>query len=513
MSIPVGAAMRTTDGRRLQPAAVTVWASLPPMARLHAFTDDALGDLDAVGITEALAAGRVSIPEVVEAAIARTERVGPVLNAVAVECFDRARAEAADPRGGFFAGVPTFLKDNVDLAGLPTMQGTDAFDPRPAKRDGDFARMFLATGLVPIGKTQLSEYGFSASAEHARLGAVRSPWSTDHTAGASSAGTGALVAAGAVPLAHGNDGGGSIRIPAAVNGLVGLKPTRGRLAQDRPLRQMPVRIVSDGVLTRSVRDTAAFLREAERVYRDLRLAPVGDVRGPGRARRTVAVVTEGIDVSATPEVDRLTRQTAGLLESLGHRVEWIEQPMPASFKDDFLLYWSSLASVITATGRMEHGRSWDPTKLDLFTQGLDRHCRRNLRHLPGATDPAAPVRTAGGGPARSVRRRAHPDARARDPGARLAGPGPGLRHRDGPAPRVGRVHPVAERHRRPCRLAPAGHHGRRSPPGDDARRRSRRRGDAARAGLRAGGGPPLAAPPRRLTHSRGGSRRLTRPDE
>jgi amidase len=355
------------------------------MARLHAFTDDALGDLDAVGLTEALAGGQVSIPEVIEAAIARTQQVAPALNAVAAECFDRARAEAAHPRGGFFAGVPTFLKDNVDLAGLPTMQGTDAFDPRPAKRDGDFARMFLATGLVPIGKTQLSEYGFSASAEHARLGAVCSPWSTDHTAGASSAGTAALVAAGAVPLAHGNDGGGSIRIPAAVNGLVGLKPTRGRLAQDRTLRQMPVRIVSDGVLTRSVRDSAAFLREAERVYRDLRLAPVGDVRHPGRARRSVAVVTHGIEVSSTPEVDQLTRETAELLESLGHRVEWIEQPLPTSFKDDFLLYWSSLASVITATGRIEHGRSWDPTRLDPFTRGLDHHCRRHLRHLPGAT--------------------------------------------------------------------------------------------------------------------------------
>jgi len=355
------------------------------MPRLHAFADDALGDLDAVGLVAALAAGQVSIPQVVEAAIARTERVAPTLNAVAVDCFDRARAEALAPRGGYFAGVPTFVKDNVDLAGLPTMQGTDAFDPRPAKRDGDFARMYLATGLLPIGKTQLSEYGFSAAAEHARLGPVRSPWSTDHTAGASSAGTAALVAAGAVPLAHGNDGGGSIRIPAAVNGLVGLKPTRGRLAQDRPLRQMPVRIVSDGVLTRSVRDSAAFLREAERVYRDLRLAPVGDVRGPGRARRSVAVVTEGIDVRSTPEVDALTRETAEVLASLGHRVEWIEQPMPHSFKDDFLLYWSSLASVITATGRMEHGRSWDAAKLDLFTQGLDRHCRRNLRHLPGAT--------------------------------------------------------------------------------------------------------------------------------
>jgi amidase len=97
------------------------------------------------------------------------------------------------------------------------------------------------------------------------------------------------------------------------------------------------------------------------------------------------VVTDGIDVRSTPEVHELTRGTAELLESLGHRVEWIEQPMPVSFKDDFLLYWSSLASVIAATGRVEHGRSWDPTRLDLFTRGLDRHCRRNLRRLPGAT--------------------------------------------------------------------------------------------------------------------------------
>ena len=141
--------------------------------------------------------------------------------------------------------------------------------------------MFLATGLVPLGKTQLSEFGFSPSAEHPRLGPVRSPWDTARTAGASSAGTAALVAAGAVPLAHGNDGGGSIRIPAAVNGLVGLKPTRDRLAQDKLNRQMPVRIVSDGVLTRSVRDTAAFLREAEHVYRALQLPPIGDVTRPG----------------------------------------------------------------------------------------------------------------------------------------------------------------------------------------------------------------------------------------
>jgi amidase len=354
------------------------------MDRVHAYLDDALGDLDAVGLVEALAARRVSIPEVVEAAIARTRQVDPRLNAVATDCFDRARTEALNPRGGYFAGIPTFIKDNSDLAGLPTGMGTDAFVPRPAKHDGDFARMFLATGVIPLGKTQLSEYGFSAAAEHPRIGPVRSPWSTDHTAGASSSGSAALVAAGAVPMAHANDGGGSIRIPAAVNGLVGLKPTRGRVAGDRMFRQMPVRLVCDGVLTRSVRDTAAFLREAEKVYRDLRLAPVGDVTRPGRARRSVAVVTDGIGVSASPEVEELTRHTAELMESLGHHVEWMAQPVPASFRDDFLAYWGLLASGVVASGRLAHGRSWDASRLDGMTHGLDRYCRRHLARLPGA---------------------------------------------------------------------------------------------------------------------------------
>ena len=204
------------------------------MTRVHAFGDDALGDLDAVGLVSRIQAGTVSVPEVVEAAITRVERVNPTLNAVAHAAFDRARDEARNPRGGYFAGVPTFVKDNVDVAGMPTQHGSDAFTAQPQTADGDFARMYLATGLVPLGKTQLSEFGFSGAADHVRLGPVRSPWSPDHYAGASSAGSAALVAAGAVPIAHANDGGGSIRIPAAVNGLVGLKPTRGRLRGLRP---------------------------------------------------------------------------------------------------------------------------------------------------------------------------------------------------------------------------------------------------------------------------------------
>ncbi len=354
------------------------------MTHVHAFGDDALAHHDAVGLVEELHAGNLTVPEAVEAAIARTEALNDRLNAVAYADFDGARERAGDPRGGFFAGVPSFLKDNVDVAGMPTQQGTDAWEPAPRPVDGDFARMYLDTGLVCLGKTQLSEFGFSAAAEHARIGPVRSPWSLEHTAGASSAGSAALVAAGAVPIAHANDGGGSIRIPASVNGLVGLKPSRGRLPQDVLMRQMPVRIISDGVVTRSVRDTAAFFREAERIYRNLRLRPIGDVTRPGPTRLRVAVVTDGIGRSATPEVEELTLKTASLLEELGHQVTPIANPLPASLADDFLLYWSMLALVTIRTGKRSFGRSWDPGRLDNLTHGLAAHSARHAHRMPGA---------------------------------------------------------------------------------------------------------------------------------
>ncbi|SEH85837.1 amidase [Mycolicibacterium rutilum] len=356
------------------------------MTRISAFGDDALGDLDAVGLVEALRAGQVSRAELVEAAIARTEAVNPTLNGLAYEAFDRARARAAAPRpyGGYFDGVPSFLKDNVAVAGMPTMSGTDAWTPRPERADGDFARSFLATGLAPLGKTQLSEYGFSASAEHPRLGAVRNPWNPEYTAGASSSGSGAFVAAGVVPIAHANDGGGSIRIPASCNGLVGLKPSRGRLPLDKDMRAMPVRIVANGAVTRSVRDTAAFFREAERVHANPRLPAVGDVTGPGAQRLRIAVCTQSIAREASPEIRELTMKNAALLEELGHKVETIHNPVPAHFMNDFLLYWSFLAFALVRGGRRTVGPSFDRGRLDNLTLGLERHAARNLHKLPVA---------------------------------------------------------------------------------------------------------------------------------
>ena len=167
--------------------------------------------------------------------------------------------------------------------------------------------MFGQIGTTVIGKSRLSEFGFSASAEFVHDEDVRNPWNTAHTSGASSAGSAALVAAGALAMAHANDGGGSIRIPAACNGLVGLKPSRGRVPSDKMNREMPVQIVHDGVVTRSVRDTAAFLRESERVYRHLEAAARGRRhRVPARRRLRIGVVTDSI---GGPRTDAETTAT------------------------------------------------------------------------------------------------------------------------------------------------------------------------------------------------------------
>jgi amidase len=263
------------------------------------------------------------------------------------------------------------------------MRGADAWTPFDAVADSVFTELYLATGLTSLGKTQMSEFGFNASAEHPRLGPVCNPWDTDYTAGASSSGSGALVAAGVVPIAHANDGGGSIRIPAACNGLVGLKPSRGRLPIDPQLRRIPVGIVANGVLTRSVRDTAAFYREAERIWRNPKLAPVGDITHPGRRRLRIAVVTRSVRRECSPELGELTLKSAGLLEELGHCVEQVETPpFPSSIVPDFVLYWGFLALIQVTSGRRAFGNTFDRNRLDALTLGLVRNASRNIYRLP-----------------------------------------------------------------------------------------------------------------------------------
>jgi amidase len=351
---------------------------------VHAFGDDVLGDADATGIAGLVRSGQVSGAEVCAAAIERAEAMQPLLNAVQCSDFDRARAAAHAPVPGAFTGVPTFVKDNVDVAGLPTNHGTEAFVARPAEKDSPVVTQLRALGVTVLGKSRLPEFGFSASTEYARADPVRNPWDPAYSAGASSGGAAALVAAGVVPLAHANDGGGSIRIPAAVCGLVGLKPTRGRLVEDRSDRVLPVRITTQGVLTRTVRDTARFYAAAEELWRNPKLPPVRAVEGPGRTRLRVGVVLDSVTGARTDEETRsCVLDTAALLDGLGHHVEEAPAPVSARFADDFSLYWGLLGFLVSRTGTRILDPRFDVALTDNLTRGLAAMCRRELVRTPG----------------------------------------------------------------------------------------------------------------------------------
>ncbi|MFD0569298.1 amidase [Kitasatospora gansuensis] len=352
--------------------------------RVHAFGDDALGEHDAVALAAAVRAGEVSAEELAEAAVARAEQVDGRLAPVAFEAYLTPRVGRSGPAAAL-AGVPTFLKDNVDLRGMPTGQGSAAFRARPARRTAGFAEQLLGTGLTVLGKTRLPEFGLNASTEYAAAEPVRNPWQPSHSPGASSGGAAALVAAGVVPIAHANDGGGSIRIPAACCGLVGLKPTRGRLVLNDQGRRLPIDLITDGVLTRTVRDTAAFFAAAEQQYRNPALPPLGLVAGSGERRLRIGLVLDSpLEAAVT---DQQTRQaverTAARLEALGHRVEPAVLPFGEQFAQDFTLYWGYIAFLIAATGKLVLDRGFQARRLDGLTQGLRRSFRREFLKTPG----------------------------------------------------------------------------------------------------------------------------------
>lgn len=350
---------------------------------VHAFRDDALADHDAVALAALLRTGELSASEVTEAAIARAEAVNAALNAIHLPTFEQARALAGRTPAGVFADVPTFIKDNIDIAGLPTQHGSLAVRPAPAAVSQSFAQQYLAQGLVPLGKSSLPEFGFNASTEFKGRAPTRNPWHTDYSSGASSGGSAALVAAGVVPIAHANDGGGSIRIPAAACGLVGLKPTRSRLADFEVARVLPVNIVADGVVTRSVRDTAHFYAGAERFFHNRALPPIGLVEGPGTRRLRIGLVLDSITGEATDAETRATvLATARLLEGMGHVVEEMPLPITRQFADDFSHYWGMLSFLVSTFGGRIFPGGFDADQLDNLSLGLARLYRRNLWKTP-----------------------------------------------------------------------------------------------------------------------------------
>lgn len=337
--------------------------------KIHSFGDDALGTHDAVGLASAIKAGDVSRKEVTDAAIARVELVNPTINALAVKCFDRARHQ---PRAiGAFSGVPSFVKDNVDVTGLPTRHGSRAIRPQPAKSDAPPAQQFLAQGFVLLGKTRLPEFGLTASTEYATEPPTCNPWNTDHSAGGSSGGSSAIVASGAVPIAHANDGGGSIRIPAAVNGLVGLKMTRNRLQNIPGVRELPVNLISEGVVSRSVRDTAHYLAAAERSHPEPTLQPVGLIEGPNDSRRRIGIIrTDIAGRSVAPDTLKALESAADTLAANGHEIVDTYFMFGPEFIADFKAYWASLALAQCAAQQAARLWRFDPRRLDPFTKGL-----------------------------------------------------------------------------------------------------------------------------------------------
>ena len=228
----------------------------------------------------------------------------------------------------------------------------------PAAESSEFVVQFERLGFTVLGKSTMPEFGLTATTEPLLTGPTRNPWNPAHSAGGSSGGSAALVASGVTPIAHGNDGGGSIRIPAACTGLVGLKPSRGRLVMRQGLERLPVAISTQGVLTRTVRDTILLLRRDRADPPSL--PPIGHVTRPSGRHLRIAVVTDAMGgMVVDPEVRRASSRPALACERLGHGVEPIVYPATEQFGRDFLRYWALLAFAIDHGGARLHGPGFD----------------------------------------------------------------------------------------------------------------------------------------------------------
>ena len=215
---------------------------------------------DATSLAALVASGEVTPQALLDTALARHAHVHGQVNAVCRLMEEEARARLARPLAGPFAGVPFLIKDGLqDYAGLPTTNGSRSMRGHVPREHAAVVRRYLEAGLVVFGKTNLPEFALKGVTDPALFGRTSNPWNLDHTPGGSSGGAAAAVAAGIVPMAAGNDGGGSIRIPAACCGLFGLRPSRGRVSAGPHAGEIWFGASSEGVLSRSVRDTARAL--------------------------------------------------------------------------------------------------------------------------------------------------------------------------------------------------------------------------------------------------------------
>lgn len=288
------------------------------------------GRLDATELSSLVKQKEISIPELVDSAIGRLEKVNERLNAVITPMYREACTQAINhPPGGVFPGVPFLVKDFLaEVKGVRLAEGSAFLGDYVPSSDSELVTRFRAAGLLCIGKTNLPEFAIGATTEPDRFGATCNPWDTTLTPGGSSGGSAAAVAARVVPMAHGNDAAGSIRIPASCCGLIGLKPSRGRVSLGPLYGDLFGGIISEFAVTRSVRDTASLL--------DAVAGPMpGDpysVPAPKRPYSEEIKRETGkfkIGFSATtplgddldPECERAVRSAAKLCEDLGHEVE------------------------------------------------------------------------------------------------------------------------------------------------------------------------------------------------
>jgi amidase len=280
----------------------------------------------ALELAAQIRAGELSAVEAVEAAIARDETENPRLNFLVTDCYSRAVERAKGPLSGPFAGVPMLVKDLTETAGVRTTFSSRAFAEYVPAHSAAVVRRMEDAGFVVIGKSNTPELGITAVTESELNGACRNPFDLERTPGGSSGGAAAAVAAGVLPLAHGSDGGGSIRIPASCCGLHGIKPSRGRISP-APYGSGSLELSQNGPLATTVRDAAAFL-DAVAGYElgDAHWAPPPERpfldecgRDPGRLR--IAFTTKPpIDCDVDPRVAQVARDAADALAALGHEI-------------------------------------------------------------------------------------------------------------------------------------------------------------------------------------------------
>jgi amidase len=317
-----------------------------------------LDELDALESAELVHAGTCTPRELVAGAIARIEAANPHLNAVVHDRFEQALAEAdtIDPSAPF-PGVPFLYKDiGAFEAGERATLGMALLRDRDMRAPfgSSYAERIRAAGFIPLGRTNTSELGLCATTEPEAYGATHNPWDPSRTPGGSSGGAAAAVAGGLVPVAHGNDGGGSIRIPAAACGLVGLKPSRGRISWGPVLWEADAGLSVEGVVTRTVRDSAALLDVlAGTTPGDPYVAPAAErswlrevCADPGRLRIGVLEQSPAGAWPTDPACAEAVRRCAATLEELGHGME---DSAPQAIADgSFGIGWLDLWAVTAA---------------------------------------------------------------------------------------------------------------------------------------------------------------------